>query len=155
MSDDLSTLKDDMVAFITGHGLQRFHGYVSTDEVQCVIWNNEGNPDGWKDFVELAKSAGTPFVTMHSWTLERQELEELAERLRNAHYTNDEDIEEARWLKAHVGQTGFVQLGWSYQGIMFLYESSTDWYDHYQHLVEVADDFGSITLDEPDQDEER
>ena len=31
--DDLTSLKDDMVAFIEGHGLRRFHGYVDYDEV--------------------------------------------------------------------------------------------------------------------------
>ena len=35
--DDLTTVKDDMVAFIEGHGMRRFHGYVDYDEVQCVM----------------------------------------------------------------------------------------------------------------------
>ena len=36
MSDDLSSLKDDMNAFILGHGLSRFQGYV-TEEVHSVM----------------------------------------------------------------------------------------------------------------------
>ena len=40
-----------------GHGIRRFHGYVDYEEVQCVMWEMGGNPDGWKDFVELAKTA--------------------------------------------------------------------------------------------------
>jgi hypothetical protein len=36
-----------------------------------------------------------------------------------------------------------------------LYETGTDWYDRYQRLVELSDDFGGIPIDEPDQDEER
>ena len=60
--DDLSTVKDDMVAFIEGHGMRRFHGYVDYEEVQCVMWEMGGNPDGWKDFVELAKTAGAEKV---------------------------------------------------------------------------------------------
>src|SRR5229473_2593737 len=95
--DDLTTVKDDMVAFIEGHGMRRFHGYVDYDEVQCVMWEMGGNPDGW---------------------------------------------------------VGFLQLGWAYQGSMFLCEVSTEWYDRYQHLLEVSDEFGGLTLDEPDQDEE-
>ena len=79
--DDLTTVKDDMVAFIEGHGMRRFHGYVDYDEVQCIMWETGGNPDGWKDFVELAKASGAPFLTMHSWTLERPELDELVQRL--------------------------------------------------------------------------
>jgi len=36
--DDLTTIKDDMIAFIEGHGMRRFHGFVDYEEVG----------DGWK-----------------------------------------------------------------------------------------------------------
>ena len=152
--EDLTILKDDMIAFIEGHGMRRFHGYVDYDEVQCVMWEMGGNPDGWKDFVELAKAAAAPFLTMHSWTLERTELDEMVQRLTNSEFTDRDDVEDARWLRAHIGKVGFLQLGWAYQGSMFLCEVSTEWYDRYQHLLEVSDEFGGLTLDEPDQDEE-
>src|SRR5712691_801185 len=61
--EDLTIIKDDMIAFVEGHGMRRFHGYVDYDEVQCVMWETGTNPDGWKDFVELAKTAGAPFLT--------------------------------------------------------------------------------------------
>jgi hypothetical protein len=154
MSDDLSMLKDDMTAFIEGHGLRRFPAYVDYDEVQAVMWKDEDNADGWKDFVELAKGAGVTFLTMEDWVLERDDLDELVERIRNAHYTNDEDLEEARWLRTYISKTGFIQLGWAYQGSLFLYEVSTEWYDRYQRLVELLDDFGGITIDESDQEDE-
>jgi len=151
---DLATLKDDMVAFVEGHGMRRFPGYIDYEEVQTVIWKSEDNPDSWKDFVELAKAAGAPFLTMDSWALRREELDEMLERLGSAEFTNDEDLEEARWLRTYVGKTGFVQLGFAFQGVMMVYEISTDWYDHYQHLTELSEDFGGIPIDEPDQDEE-
>ncbi|PYX00956.1 MAG: hypothetical protein DMG89_03015 [Acidobacteria bacterium] len=151
---DLATLKDDMVAFVEGHGMRRFPGYIDYEEVQTVIWKSEDNPDSWKDFVELAKAAGAPFLTMDSWALRREELDEMLERLGKAEFTNDEDLEEARWLRTYVGKTGFVQLGFAFQGVMMVYEISTDWYDHYQHLTELSEDFGGIPIDEPDQDEE-
>jgi len=51
MEQDLTILKDDMVAFIEGHGLRRFNAYVS-DEVANVPWStDEDHPDAWKDFV--------------------------------------------------------------------------------------------------------
>ncbi|HUM04346.1 MAG TPA: hypothetical protein VLT90_02730 [Terriglobales bacterium] len=153
--DDLTGLKDDMTAFIEGQGMRRFLGYVEAEEIPTVLWDSGQNPDGWKDFVELAKSAGAAFLTMHSWSLEREELDRLAKRLSDGEYVNEEDLEEVRWLKTYVGKTGFVQLGWAYQGCVFLYEVSTDWYDSYQRLRELADDVGGFMIDEPDQDEER
>ncbi len=105
--------------------MRRFPGYVDYEEVQSVIWKPDDNPDGWKDFVELAKAAGAPFLTMDSWNLEREELDAMIQRLTNAEFTNDEDIEEARWLRTYIGKTGFVQLGFAHQGVMMVYESST------------------------------
>lgn len=133
----------------------RFHGYVESEEIPTVLWDSGQNPDGWKDFVELAKSAGAAFLTMHSWTLDRDELDGLSKRLADGEYVNDEDVEEARWLKTYVGKTGFVQLGYAYQGTLFIYEANTEWYDNYQRLRELADDVGGFMIDEPDQDEDR
>jgi hypothetical protein len=154
MQQDLSTLKDDMTAFIEGHGMRRFHGY-ATEDLHSVMWDSGDNPDSWKDFVELAKASGAAFLTMNEVVLDREDLDYLAERLRNAAYPNDEDLEEARWLRSYVGKTGFIQLGWPYQGVMFLFEVSTDWYDRYQRLLDLAEDFGGIAFDETDQDDER
>jgi len=152
--DDLTGLKDDMTAFIEGHGMRRFHGYVDYEEVQCVMWKSEENPDSWKDFVELAKAANAPFLTMDSWVLQREELDDLLQRLATAEFANDEDMEEARWLRTYLGKTGYVQLGFAHQGMMMIYEASTEWYDRHQRIVEMAEDFGGIPIDEPDQDDE-
>jgi hypothetical protein len=155
LPDNLATLKDDMVAFIEGHGMRRFPGYVDHEDVQTVMWKSgEHDAEGWKDFVELAKTAGSPFLTMDSWQLEKEELEGMIQRLSNAEFTSDEDIEDARWLRTYLGKVGFVQLGFAFQGMMMLYEASTEWYDHYQRLVEVSDDFGGIAIDGSGADDE-
>jgi hypothetical protein len=152
--DDLAGLKDDMIAFIEGHGLRRFPGLVDYEEVQTVRWKSEDNPDGWKDFVELAKAAGTPFLVMNAWRLERDELDAMIQHLGSVEFANDEDIEDARWLRTYIGKTGFVQLGFAQQGVMMVYEASTPWYDRYQNILEMADDFAGLSIDESDQDDE-
>lgn len=152
--DDLTTTKDDMVAFIEGHGMKRFPGFIDYEEVPSVTWDTGGNPDGWKDFVEMAKVAGAAFLTMHSWSLSRVELDEMVERLANSEFSDNDDVEDARWLRAHVGKVGYLQLGWAYQGSMFVCEVSTEWYDRYQGLLEVSEEFGGFTMDEPEQDDE-
>jgi hypothetical protein len=158
MVDDLSTLKDDMIAFIEGHGMRRFHGYASEDEVQAIMWNSADQSDGWKDFVELAKHCGAPFLTMHSSALERTDLDDLVQHLADARFggefSGEDDAEDARWLRQHVGKVGFIQLGWAYQGSMFLYEASTEWYEQYQHLLEFSEDIGGFTLGESNTDDE-
>jgi len=152
MVDDLQSLRDDMTAFIEGHGMKRFFGYVDPIEVQCVKWGDE-KPDSWKDFVELAKAADCSFITMHAWALQRNELDDLIEQLRDASHVSEDEREEARWLQAHLGQTGFIQLGFAYQGTMFVHESACEWYQHYERLAELVDEL-AIALDPSDPEDE-
>ena len=152
MVDDLSALKDDMNAFIVGHGLARFSAYVS-EEVQSVLWETGDNPDSWKDFVELAKASGITFLTISDELLQREDVDFLVDRLSHSAAVEDEEVDEARWLRSHVGKVGFLQLGFSYHGTMFLYEASTAWYERYQQLLDAADTIDGIMLDERDDDE--
>jgi hypothetical protein len=154
LPDDLSTLKDDMNAFILGHGLLRFSAYIP-EEVQSIMWDAGDNPDAWKDFVELAKASGIAFLTVNDVALASEDLDILVERLQHSSVPDDDEIEDARWMRRFIGKVGFIQLGFSYQGSVFLYEVSTEWYDRYQQLLDSAEDFGSIILDEPGQEDER
>lgn len=151
--EDLTSLRDDMIAFIEGHGMRRFHCYV-TEEMNSVMWDPGENPDGWKDYVEVAKGSGAPFLTMNEVLLEEDDVEFLLDRLRYSSYLNPEEVDDARMLRASVGKVGFIQLGYAYQGIMFLYEASTPWYERYQRLLDLAEESG-IMIDEHDQDDER
>jgi len=83
MSDNLHTLKDDMNAFILGHGMQQFRAYV-TEDMKTVMWDSGENTDAWKDFVELAKASGIAFLTVSDDTLDKDDLEFLLERLQNS-----------------------------------------------------------------------
>ena len=151
--DNLISLKDDMVAFIAGHGMRRLSAYIS-EEVPTVVFE-EDNPDGWKDFVEHAKAAGAPFVTMSEVILEKADVALLLDQLRDESFPeeNSEDIDDAEYLVNHVGKVGYLQLGFPYQGIMFIFEVATDWYDSFQSLLETVTDLGGIVVDNPDPDE--
>ena len=152
LPDNLISLKDDMVAFIAGHGLRRFNGYI-TDEVPTVIFEDE-DADSWKDFVEHAKAANASFVTMSEVTLEKSDVAILLEQLRDQTYPDADaiEIEDAESLVKHVGQIGYLQLGFAHQGVMFLFETSTDWYEQFQELIETVTDLGGIVVDDHDHD---
>ncbi len=154
-TDNLVSLKDDMVAFIEGHGLRRLPGYV-TEDIPAILWESEDNPDSWKDFVEMAKHAGALFITISEVKLEREELDELVEDASELEYTDDESSElvEAQWLQKHAGKVGYLQLGFVHQGIVFLHETTTEWYERYQELLEGIEGFGDIVLDENDGENE-
>jgi hypothetical protein len=155
LPDDLHSLKDDMVAFIEGHGMRRLPGYI-TEEVPTVLWEDTTNPEGWKDFVEMAKYASAPFLTMSEIVLEKTDLELLLEQIREENYSDEEppEVQEAQYLVNYVGKVGYIQLGFAHQGVLFVHESATEWYERYQHLLEFVEDFGDLVFGE-DEDEER
>ncbi|HXB20248.1 MAG TPA: hypothetical protein VNV88_02645 [Candidatus Solibacter sp.] len=153
MEQDLNNLKDDMIAFIEGHGMKRFPGIVNEDAAG-VLWTSpeEDQLDSWKDFVELAKASGVTFVTMRHETLEAEEVDFLVDRLEDCSYLTDEDVEEARWLKNFVGKVGHLELGFPCQGVMFMYTISTEWYENFERLESTADDFEGILIDDDEQE---
>lgn len=153
--DNLLSLKDDMVAFIEGHGLQRLPGFV-TEDVPTVLWDGKDNPDSWKDFVEMAKHVGAPFVTFSEVALEREELDALIEEAGEMNYPDEEasELVEAEWLRKYAGMLGYIQLGFVYQGIMVLHETTTEWYERYQALLENIESFHDIVIDDHNHDED-
>lgn len=156
--DNLASVKDDMVAFIAGHGIRRVPARAS-DDLPVIYWEDESNPDSWKDFVETAKSAGAAFITMSDEVLEKDDVELLIEELQEQDYTVERfsgttDLDEAQSLVSNIGKIGHLQLGFAYQGIVFVYETSTEWYDRYQQLVDSVDDLGDIVFEDDDEEEQ-
>ena len=151
--DDLSTVKDDMVAFIAGHGMRRMKSFVQ-ENVPTVVFE-EDDVDGWKDFVEHAKAAQAPFLTMSEVILEPEDLSALISQLRSQAYPDGDaaELEEAQGLQQHVGKTRYLQLGFAHGGVIFLYETATEWYDVFQDLMDsAADHMGQILLDDRDDE---
>ena len=150
--DNLISLKDDMVAFIAGHGMRRLSAFV-TEEVPTVIFEEE-NPDGWKDFVEHAKAAGAPCVTMSEVILEKSDIAILLDQIREQNFPDKDapELDDAEYLVNHVGKVGYLQLGFAHQGVMFIFETATEWYDRFQTLIETVTDLGGIVVDDDSED---
>jgi hypothetical protein len=53
----------------------------------------------------------------------------------------------------HIGKTGYLQLGFAHQGVMFLFETSTPWYERFQELLEAVTDLGGIVVDDGEGDD--
>ena len=149
--DNLLTLKDDMVAFLTGHGLHQFPGYVG-DDVPTVLWEDDNDPDGWKRLVETAKAAGVTFLTLSDVTVTRGDLDDLLDRLREQNFPDEDapEFDEVSALRSSAGKVGFVQLGFVHQGVAFVHETSTDWYERYETLLEAIEEYGmgGVVFDE-------
>ena len=154
--DNLLSLKDDMVAFLSGHGLLQFPGYVG-DDVPSVLWEDDGDPDGWKRLVETAKAAGAAFLTISDVVIDDEELDLLLQKLREQNFPDEEapEFDEVDALRSHVGKIGFLQLGFVHQGVAFVHETASDWYERYEELIEAIEEvsIGDVVFDEDGEDE--
>jgi hypothetical protein len=156
--DNLASIKDDMVAFIEGHGIRRVPAHAG-DDIPSIVWEDEANPDSWKDFVETAKATGAAFIIMSDVVLEKEDVELLIEEVQEQEYniesaTTASELDEAQTLVSHIGKIGHLQLGFPHQGVMFLYQTSTDWYERYQQLLDSVGDLGNIVFEDEDEDEQ-
>jgi hypothetical protein len=43
---------------------------------------------------------------------------------------------------------GYIQLGFVYQGLVFLHETTTEWYERFQTLLEDIESFQDIVIDD-------
>ena len=104
----------------------------------------------------MAKHVGAPFVTFSEMTLEREELDALVEQANEMNFPDEEatEIVEANWLRKYAGMVGYIQLGFVYQGIAFLHETTTEWYERFQALVDDIEGFQDIVIDDSDSDED-
>ncbi len=122
-----------------------------------VLWEGDNAAESWKDFIELARASGAAFLTINSSQIDAGELDFLGEDLRRSRASRSEDFEMLRELRPRVGRIGSIQLGFPHQGVMFLCELTTDWYESYKVLQEVTGELSDLLLDSstdhPDEDE--
>ncbi|MGC9292204.1 MAG: hypothetical protein ACP5EP_05710 [Acidobacteriaceae bacterium] len=164
-TDNLISLKDDMIAFIEGHGLRRFPAAVPED-VPRIWWDGPANPDGWKDFVEMAKAANAPLILMEEDTLDKLELESMLDELQEMADQEEPllegldgsgimaDMEQVQHLLQHDGKIGHIELAFAHQGLLFAHETSTEWYQEYRSMVQTIDALQDTLLDMEEEDDE-
>jgi hypothetical protein len=87
---------------------------------------------------------------MSEVTLEKADVAILLEQLRDQSYPDPDapEIDDAESLVKHVGKIGYLQLGFAHQGVMFLFETSTDWYEQFQELIDTITDLGGMVIDD-------
>jgi hypothetical protein len=147
-TENLNVLRDDMVAFIEGHGMKRLPGFV-TEELPAIVWEDEARPESWKDFVEMAQHCGARFITFSEICLTEPEAEDLLDEAAGINFPDEESPEmaEAQWLQQFKGKLGYIQFGFVHQGAIILHETTTEWYERYVELLDELDSYNEYLLD--------
>ncbi len=165
-SNNLTSLKDDMIAFIEGHGMRHFPALIPEDTPR-VWWHDQETADdaaqsakeSWKDFVEMAKTAGAPLVCIGEDSVDRTTLELLASELQDisSPEASGPEMDKLNRMFLEIGKVGHIELAFAHEGILFVHETQTEWYREYRAMVNTVDglqEFIENALDE-DIDEEQ
>lgn len=160
-TENLAALKDDMIAFIEGHGMRRFPALIPEDTPR-VWWEDadgqtDSSSDSWKDFVETAKAVGASMVCIAEDRLERITLELLASELEDVASAEAyaAEMEKIDTLYPQVGKVGHLELAFAHQGVLFVHETATSWYQDYRQLLDTLEeltDFSASVFDDEDEE---
>ena len=136
---DLSRVFDEIVAAAARQGLLTFPGYVG-EELPAVWW--QGDPNDWVEFMRIAKAEGAKTVFVGRAILEQEDLQDLAEWVdeREGPGPSNGDRARLKEFERYIGATGEVRLGWVKEGVAFLLQQRTDWYEAFLDLTDEIED---------------
>jgi hypothetical protein len=131
---DLSKLYEDIREAAVQQGLLTFPGYVGED-LPTVWW--QGDPDDWFGFLMIAKAEGVRTVYVGRAILEEEDLQELAEWVEEKTGPGSTNGDRARLkeFERYIGYVGEIRLGWIKDGVAFLLQQQTEWYQDYLELM--------------------
>lgn len=137
--EDLAKRHQDMVAAAGRQNLLVFPGYVG-DELPAVWW--QGNPDEWPDFLGIAKAEGLRTIFVGRTVLQEEDLQELAEWVeeRSGPGSTNGDRARLKEFERYIGLTGEIRLGWIKDGVAYLLQQRTDWYEEFLDLMDEVRD---------------
>lgn len=136
---DLSSRFDEIVAAAERQGLLVFPGYVGED-IPAVWW--QGNPDDWPDFLGIAKTEGARTFMVGRTVLEAEDLQDLAEWVDEKEGPGHSNGDRARLktFERHIGSVGEIRLGWIKDGVAFLLQQQTEWYEDFLDFMQEVEE---------------
>ncbi len=135
---DLTALFDEIAAAADRQGFLVFPGYIG-EEMPEVWW--QGDPDNWPDFLGIAKTEGVRTLFVGRAGLEPDDLHDLADWVEehSGPGSANGDRAKLREFERYVGAVGEIRMGWIKDGIAFLLQYRTDWYQDFLNLMEEVE----------------
>jgi hypothetical protein len=155
MQQDLDTLKNEIAAaldvsgFAVCHGLDRL-----SDPMPIVRWDVEQYPDP-RAYLEMARKAGVKILVFHHRRFASVAALDALADLQSAEISREDHREFDRRLRQFMDYDGFtclVELSFLSDGVWYVYETATRWYDEFLGILSEIHD--AIDVSEDDDDKE-
>jgi hypothetical protein len=151
MSQNLDTLRTEMLDHLAAAGFPVFHGAMRQIP-EPIEWDAVRSPD-FRDFVKCAQVAGAKLIVFHEEAFSRRQVEEAIEDLDVARLTEEEYRNYGRRLKELREYEGFMcmlELSFDMEGRTYLFHLHTDWFAEFLNIRGEVDDSFPENDDESD-----
>ena len=139
MDINLNTLKLEIEEYLETTDFAVFRGTPGgLEDSPIVLWDSERYPD-YQLFLESARRVGAGLVVFATREFEAVEIDETLEQVGECDMERAERREmesRLRDLRAHIGATCSLELGFDHQGRMYVYELTPGWYDEFLDIRE-------------------
>lgn len=142
MALDLESLRAEIQTYLDASEIPVFHGYHrALDTLTQVAWDVENHPD-FREFVAVGRKAGAKLMVFTHLAFSLDQIDEALEHLENSDLTREEKRNfetRLRQLQAYEGFTCSVELSFSLDSQVYLFELHTDWYQSMNDILAELD----------------
>ena len=134
MDLNLDTLKREILEYLDAASFAVFRSSPGGLEgLPMVLWDAESFPD-YQTFLDVAQKCGVRLVLFASREFDADDIDELTAQLDECELSREERRDyESRLLdlRIHAGMTCSLELAFSYDSRLYVYEVQPDWYDDF------------------------
>ncbi len=155
MAIDLETLRKDVQDFLEASEMPVIFGQrQSYDTSTEVSWDVERHPD-FREFVAAGRKAGAKLIVFcqRSFTLDL--IDEALDQLEDSPLTREEKRGfEARLkrLQAYEGFTSSLELSFSIDGQLYVFEQHTEWYESMNQILDELEGVAQVEEESGEND---
>ena len=138
MPQDLETLRSEMQAYLDESGMTIFYGYYRIpDALLQVSWDTERHAD-FRGFLETAKRAGIKLIVFNQQAFSLDQIDAAFDQLEECDFTREEKRQyetRLRQLQAYEGFTSLLELSFTLESRIYVFEVKTDWYEAFADIL--------------------
>ncbi len=142
MPQDLETLRSEMEAYLEQSGTPVFYGsHRMLDTLLQVAWDTERHGD-FRKFLQVGQAAGAKLVVFNQHAFSLDQIDAALDQLEECDLTREEKRQyetRLRQLQAYEGFTSALELSFTMDGRVYLFEVQTDWYEAFADILGELD----------------
>ena len=128
--DPLARIEKDARAWMAANGLLAIDGWLDPGKGFAVFYCRQGGPDGWRDYVQLAKSASSPFVAIRTRHLRRDDWEgQYDDAVATLHAERRSQLSACEGAIGHVASIALRAVAPAFGPVLLVWEAAAEWYD--------------------------